>query len=84
MDQEIAQQFNRINAKLNKLMEAQKKETWVKVGFVTMLTGWDHEKIRQARDQEIIEWKIDPAKGRLYKLESIPEMFILKTQKSDA
>lgn len=78
MDAEIKQEFNRLNAKLNTLMGSSKKETWVKVGFVTDLTGWDREKLRQARDQGLIEFK-KTKDGWFYKLESIPEVFIKKT-----
>lgn len=76
MDKDIQQQFNRLNAKLNLLIEVQKKEHWVKVGFVTRITGWDRETLRQAREQGLIEWRLDAELGRVYLLESIPSMFI--------
>lgn len=79
MDREIQQQFNRVNDKLNKVLMALiegKKPVWAKVGFVTRITGWDHETLRQARKQGIIEWKTDPMQGRLYNLNSIPSIFI--------
>jgi hypothetical protein len=69
-----------INKKLNALAVAQKKETWVGPGWVTDLTGWSPEKMRQARNSKIIEYKESPGGGYLYKLESIPEQFIKQKQ----
>jgi len=77
MDAEIKQEFNRLHAKLNNLMAAQKKETWIKVGFLTELTGWNNEKLRQAREQGIVKRKKTP-EGWFYLLESVPEQFIKK------
>jgi len=76
MDQEIKREFERLNKKLNQLV-ASKKETWVTVSWVTDLTGWDREKLRQARESKIIEFKRSETGGWLYKLESIPERFII-------
>jgi len=76
MDREIQQRFNRIDDKLNKIMGWQRQEHWVKVGFITMVTGWDGETLRQARKQGLVEWKDDANKGRIYLLESIPQIFI--------
>lgn len=78
IDPEVKQQFDRLNDKLNKLLGETKKATWIKVSFVILLTGWDKEKLRQAREQGLIEWK-KTEDGWLYKLESIPEQFIKKT-----
>jgi hypothetical protein len=82
MDRELKQQFELINKKLNALAAGQRKETWVPVGWVTDLTGWDCEKMRQARENNIIEFKRGDTGGYLYKLESIPEIFIKQKQAS--
>lgn len=82
MDRELKQQFELINKKLNALAAGQRKETWVTVSWVTELTGWDREKLRQARESKIIEFKRSETGGWLYKLESIPEQFIIKKQAS--
>jgi hypothetical protein len=82
MDQETKVQFERLHKKLNDLLAAQRKETWVGPGWVTELTNWTREKLRQAREQKIIEFKRSPGGGYLYKLESIPEQFLLKKQAS--
>jgi hypothetical protein len=75
MDRETLQHFNRLNDKLNKIMEKQRQEHWVKVGFITQVTGWSAETLRQARQQGLVQWK-DNVDGRFYLLESIPEIFI--------
>lgn len=81
MDRETKEQFERLNKKLNALSVAQRKETWVRVTWVTDLTGWNYKKLELARKHNLIEFKKDD-EGYLYKLESIPEQFILKKQAS--
>lgn len=80
MDRELKLELDRINKKLNALAAAPKKSTWVSHGWITDLTGWDKEKLRQARDANIIEFKKSSGGGYLYKLESIPEIFIKQIQ----
>jgi hypothetical protein len=54
------------------------KRKWSKRGFVTDLTGWDHEKLRQAREQNLITWE-ERGKGIFwYDINSIPERFLIK------
>lgn len=79
MDRELKQQFELINKKLNALAAQAKKETWVTAHWVTDITGWDRERLRQAREEKIIEFKRGESGGWRYKLESIPELFIKKT-----
>ena len=79
MDRDLKIELDRINKKLNALVAAPKKSTWVGPGWITDLTGWDKEKLRQARNANIIEFKQSNGGGYLYKLESIPEIFINKT-----
>jgi hypothetical protein len=75
MDPETKAHFERINKKLNLLLETQMKETWVSVGWITDLTGWDYNRMRQARDQGIVKYKKE--RGRfLYLLESLPKIII--------
>jgi hypothetical protein len=81
MDAETKRELTRINDKLNKIVAGQQKSTWVSPLFITDLTGWDKEKLRQARQQNIVECKRD-GRGWLYKLESVPEQFIIKKQAS--
>lgn len=76
MDRETKIEFDRINKKLNALAAAPKKSTWIGPGWITDLTGWDKEKLRQARNANIVESKKSNGGGYLYKLESIPEIFI--------
>jgi hypothetical protein len=82
MEAELKQQFELINKKLNALAAGQRKETWVGPSWVTDLTGWTPEKMRQARINKIIDFKRSETGGYLYKLESIPEIFIKQKQAS--
>jgi hypothetical protein len=77
VDRELKQQFELINKKLNTLAAGQRKETWVRVTWVTDLTGWNYKKMELARKHKLIEYKKDD-EGYLYLLESIPEQFIKK------
>src|SRR5690349_21164746 len=60
MDKEIKQQFDLLNKKLNALVAGQRKSTWVSPGFITDITGWNNEKLRQVREQKIVEFKKSP------------------------
>jgi hypothetical protein len=54
------------------------KRNWAKIGFVTHLTGFDHEKMRQVREQNLIVWE-EREKGVFwYDIDSIPERFLKK------
>lgn len=71
----------RIDKKLTTLLNKepkQEKETWVKVSFVVMLTGWDKRKMYQARQQGTIVYRKTEEKGFEYLVESIPSQFLLK------
>ncbi len=76
MDAETKQEFERLHKKLNALAAGQKKETWVGPGWITDLTGWNKSKLQVARNQGIIESKKSTGGGYLYKLESVPQIFI--------
>lgn len=76
MDQELKREFDRLHREIKALKQEQAKATWVSCGWITSITGWDHEKLRQARDQGIVEFKRAKGSGILYKLQSIPEQFI--------
>lgn len=78
MDRELKQQFELINKKLNMLAAQQRKETWASHAWVTKLTGWNFRDLEQARKNNIIEHKKSESGGYLYKLESIPEIFLKK------
>ena len=79
MEQELKKELERINKKLNDLAARQRKDTWVSASWITDLTGWDFIKLRQARRDNVIEYK-GQGKGIVYKLESLPEVFIKKPQ----
>ncbi|MHA4844468.1 hypothetical protein ACX0G7_09900 [Flavitalea antarctica] len=76
MDNDLKKYLDRINQKVSLILENQNKETWVSVGWIHDLTGWDNQRMRRARDQGIIKWKKDGTHF-LYLLESIPPQFII-------
>lgn len=82
MDQDIKREFERLHRLIKELKEQQAKATWVSPKWVIEITGWTKGKLQQAREQGIVDVK--RAKGRtwLYKLESIPEIFIKQKQAS--
>lgn len=77
-DKAIIQRLDRIERKLS-MMIPEKKKTWVKISFVTALTGWDNNKMRQAREQGLVEWKDDKEHGRMYNVDSINPIFFKTT-----
>ncbi len=77
MDQETKKYLDRINSKINMLIESQKKETWVSVSWITGLTGWDECRLRKAREQGIIKHRKSNGKHQ-YLLESLPQQFLIK------
>lgn len=80
MDQDIKKEFDRLHREIKSLKATQDKATWVGVSWVLEVTGWTKRKLQAARDQKIIEYKDSPGGGYLYKLESIPEIFIKQKQ----
>lgn len=51
---------------------------WVKASWIMEVTGWDKEKMRQAREQNVVITKGDKATGILYDLNSIHPLLIKK------
>lgn len=82
MDQDIKREFDRLHREIKSLKASHEKATWVSSSWVTEVTGWNKERLRMARQQKIIEYKDSPGGGYLYKLESIPEIFIKQKQAS--
>jgi len=73
-------QLKRIDSKLTALLQEKKKpakETWVKVGIITSLTGWNNEGMRKARLNGLIDWKKTDS-GFWYLLESLDEQWKIK------
>lgn len=82
MDAEIKREFDRLHRELKALKATQEKATWVPVSWILEATGWTKRKLQAAREQKIVEYKDSPGGGYLYKLESIPELFIKQKQAS--
>lgn len=80
MDQEIKREFDKLNRAIKELVADRKRETWITPNWVLDVTGWDRLKLRQAREQGIVEYRKVKGKEYEYKLESIPEIFINKKQ----
>jgi hypothetical protein len=82
MDDEIKKEFDRLMREIKSLKSTQEKATWVGPGWILEVTGWSKRKLQAAREQKIIEYKSSPGGGYLYKLESIPDIFIKQKQAS--
>ena len=76
MDQDIKREFDRLHREIKELRKEQAKATWVSASWVTDLTGWSPRRMQLARQQGIVEYKVSDSGAYLYKLESIPEIFI--------
>lgn len=66
-----------IDRKLDQLLKQRSKKTWVSVGIITDITGWDKEYMRKARENGLVKFKNEDGSFK-YLLESIPEIFINK------
>lgn len=75
---EIKRTQARIDSKLTTLLNKTPRQTWVKVTFIQDLTGWTAERLRQARNEKIIQYRETSTKSFEYLLESLPEQFIIK------
>lgn len=80
MDADVKREFDRLQKMLKVLTDAQSKATWVSPSWITDITGWDKEKLRQVREQKIVEFKKSDGGGWVYKLESVPNQFIKQKQ----
>lgn len=56
--------------RIERMLSESKKERWVKARIITGLTGWDNNKMRQARNGGAIKWKRD-RDGIWYDLNSL-------------
>lgn len=76
MEQDVKTQIKRMDAKLTAILNRPKKQTWVKVGIVQDLTGWNKRALEKARENNLVQFKKEGT-SMLYLLESIPELFII-------
>lgn len=72
------QRLQRLEKKIDTLVEKQTTPEWVKVSFITRLTGWDNEKMRQARNIGLIAFEKRADGSWWYDLNSLNEKFIIK------
>lgn len=56
--------------------QEKEKNKWVSATWIQELTGWDGERLRQAREDKIIECKKVRPKVYKYLLSSLPQQFI--------
>jgi hypothetical protein len=80
MDADVKREFDRLMKEIKSLKAGQSKATWVSPSWITDITGWDKEKLRQVRAQKIVEFKKSDGGGWVYKLESVPQIFIKQKQ----
>lgn len=77
MDRDIQREFEKLHREIKALRAVQEKATWVPANWILEVTGWTPRRLQTAREQKIVEVKKDKS-GYLYKLESIPEIFLKK------
>jgi hypothetical protein len=72
------QRLQRLEKKIDTLVDVETKPCWVKVGFVRAKTGWRNEKMRQARQQGLIEYIRTNDGGFMYNIKSLDPIFFIK------
>lgn len=82
MEPDIKREFERLHREIKALKAGQEKATWVSAAWILEVTGWTKRRLQTAREQKIVEYKESQGGGYLYKLESIPEIFIKQKQAS--
>lgn len=82
MEPDIKREFERLHREIKALKATQDKATWVTAAWILEVTGWTKRRLQTAREQKIVEYKDSQGGGYLYKLESIPEIFIKQKQAS--
>lgn len=82
MEADIKREFERLHREIKALKAEQNKATWVSAAWILEVTGWSKRRLQTAREQKIVEYKESEGGGYLYKLESIPEIFIKQKQAS--
>jgi len=70
--------IKRLEKKIDALMKASEyKPRWVRASVITQLTGWNNQKMHQARKNMLIDWKDE--NGLWYDLNSVNPLLIKKT-----
>jgi hypothetical protein len=57
-------------------------QTWVKPSWITYLTGWNGEKMRQARQSGLIKFRSNGSGSYEYLVQSIPDQFLINKTKA--
>lgn len=72
----ILRELKHIKEQIATLRQQQKKEErWVSAYWIMQITGWDTDKLKTARRQNIITWRTKGARGVEYLLGSVPDEF---------
>lgn len=74
-------------ARIKQLLErldknSRPKQNWVSVSWITSITGWNGEKLRQAREQGIVQFRDKSTGGYEYLLQSVPDQFLINKNKA--
>lgn len=75
---DIKRTITRMDHKLTALLNQPKKETWVRAGVITDLTGWTGKKLAEARKDKLVQVKeVGTGTGKyVYLIESLNPVFI--------
>jgi hypothetical protein len=79
----VETEISRIKQLLERLdKNSRPKQNWVSVSWITSVTGWNSERLRQAREQGLVEYRKKGSGGFEYLLQSIPDQFIINKAKA--
>jgi hypothetical protein len=76
LEEKIITRLDRHERLIKSIKAEIKKETWVKVSVVQMVTGWDNRFLEKARKNGLIQQRKTAENGIEYLLESINPIFI--------
>lgn len=75
----LEQKLDRIERLIKSQQQAKSAGTWAGPSWITEITGWDKERLRQAREQSIIQFRRSKGGGWEYKIDSLHPLLIKST-----
>lgn len=75
----ILKDVREIKVKVNKLYEANKpRQTWVNATWLKEMTGWSGERMREAREMDVVEYRKKKSGSYEYLVQSLDDKFLIK------
>lgn len=74
--QRLEHKIDKLERLIKSQQQAKSAGTWAGPSWITEITGWDKERLRQAREQSIIQFRRSKGGGWEYKIDSLHPLLI--------